>query len=180
MLYTFPPSTVHASLPFLPVYLRSSDGGTFKYGVPAGRPRRSAPGDEDRWAQSSGEWPGVSRTLRRGLVGMEEWVGGGAREEAVDGAGRRLGRGERKGGGMRLDGTVERRGGPRTPPDARWAELGPGKDGAGGELSRLRLGTWGEMVVAVMARGDVGEEGSLLKGGGGGGMAFRSSSSFVL
>ena len=98
----------------------------------------------------------MSRTLRRGLVGMDEWVGGGAREEEVDGVGTRFGRGEREGGGMRLDGTVERRGGPRTPPDARWAEFTAGKEGAGGESSRLRQGTWGEVAVVVVARGVVG------------------------
>jgi hypothetical protein len=37
-------------------------------------------------AQSSGEWPGERRTLRLGFLGMEEWVGGGARPEDDDAA----------------------------------------------------------------------------------------------
>ena len=52
-------------------------------------------------AQSRGECPGVRRTLRRGFVGMELWVGGGAREEREVVGGPRLGRGERIGGDMR-------------------------------------------------------------------------------
>lgn len=64
----------------------------------AGRPRRSEVGDWATRAQSIGEWPGDSFTCLEGLVGMEEWVGGGARVE-VPGA--RLGTGrERFGEGM--------------------------------------------------------------------------------
>lgn len=58
-----------------------------------GRPRRSEVGDWARRAQSIGEWPGVSLTCLEGLVGIEEWVGGGARVE-VPGA--RLGTGRER------------------------------------------------------------------------------------
>lgn len=67
-----------------------------------GRPRRFAVGEEERRAQSKGEWPGVRRTFRRGFVGMDVCVGGGAREEEVLG-GPRLGRGDRVGGAMSPD-----------------------------------------------------------------------------
>ena len=102
MLYTFPPSTVHASLPFRPVICFNNDGGTFKYGVSGGKPRKFAEGDTASRAQSSGLWPGVSWTFLRGFEGMALCVGGGAREkEAVVGV--RLGSwmGERSGGDVR-------------------------------------------------------------------------------
>jgi len=85
-------------------------------------------GEDVRRAQSSGECPGVRRTLRRGLAGMLVCVGGGARDE-VDG-GPRLGRGERIGGAMRPGeaGVGSRRGGPWIPPDTRWAEFAPAKE----------------------------------------------------
>lgn len=71
---------------------------TRRYGVEGGRPRRSDVGDWARRAQSIGEWPGVSFTCLEGLVGTEEWVGGGAR---VDVPGARLGTGrERFGEGV--------------------------------------------------------------------------------
>jgi hypothetical protein len=54
-----------------------------------------AEGDDERYAQSRGLWPGVSRTLRRGLVGMELCVGGGVRDEV---GGPRFGSGGRMGG----------------------------------------------------------------------------------
>lgn len=58
-----------------------------------GRPRKSEVGDWARRAQSIGEWPGVRFTCLEGLVGMQEWVGGGARVE-VPGA--RLGTGRER------------------------------------------------------------------------------------
>jgi len=81
-------------------------------------------GDEVKRAQSRGECPGVRSTFFRGLVGIEECVGGNVREEEVD-VGARFGRGERLGGAMRPGaacwklGTWFDRGGPRTPPKAR-------------------------------------------------------------
>lgn len=131
----------------------------------------------------------MSRTLRFGLLGTDECVGGGAREkepDEVDGGGRRFGRGERDGGGIRLDGgggTGLRRGGARAPPDARWAEFMAGKEGGGRESSSLKLGMEGDEVYADVARGVVGDGGEdcfFSDGGGGGGMAFLSSSSLVL
>ena len=65
-----------------------------------GRPVRLEEGEDVRRAQSSGECPGVRRTLRRGLVGMELWVGGGTRDEKPLDGGPRFGRGERIGGDM--------------------------------------------------------------------------------
>lgn len=109
--------------------------------------------EDERRAQSSGEWPGVRRTLRLGLLGIEECVGGGAREkedeEKEGGAGRRFGRGERDGGGdIREDaGTGLRRGGARAPPDARWAEFIAGNEGMGGDPSSLKAGMEGEAVL---------------------------------
>lgn len=136
-------------------------------------------GEDVRRAQSSGEWPGVKRTFLRGLVGMELCVGGGAREEdMLEGA--RFGRGDRMGGGVVRAGEgwrAGRRGGPGGPPDARWAELRAGKDGGGGKSSTVKLGT-------VIARVVVGGEGCFSRGffmgGGGGGIAFRSSSSWIV
>jgi hypothetical protein len=61
--------------------------------VDGGRPRRSDVGDWARRAQSIGEWPGVSFTCLEGLVGIEEWVGGGAR---VDVPGARQGTGKER------------------------------------------------------------------------------------
>jgi hypothetical protein len=80
-------------------------------------------------AQSSGEWPGVRRTLRLGLFGFEECVGGSARPEEleVDAIGLRLGIG----------------------PRARWAELAAGNCGmrpAGGRLL-LGAGETGEAPI---------------------------------
>jgi hypothetical protein len=56
----------------------SIDGVTLRYGVPGGSPRRSDVGPLASRAQSSGEWPGSSTTLRDGLAGLDECVGGGA------------------------------------------------------------------------------------------------------
>jgi hypothetical protein len=116
-------------------------------------------------------------------------VGGGNREE--DGVGGpRFGRGERRGGGIRLEGegwTALRRGGPRRPPEARWAELRAGKEGTEGSDSEERLnegarGVGGEFGCVVG-----GEEGCwvvwrglLNGGGGGGGIARRSRSCCVV
>ena len=140
--------------------------------------------DEERRAQSRGEWPGVRSTLRLGLLGMDVCVGGGAREneeEEEEGWGRRLGSGEREGGGIRVDAgtTGLRRGGARAPPDARWAELRAGNEGAGGESSSLKAGMEDvevavDVAVARGVVGDDGEDGFLSDGGGGGGMAFLS------
>jgi hypothetical protein len=57
------------------------DGVTLRYGVPGGRLRRSEVGELARRAQSSGEWPGSRITLRDGLAGLVECVGGGASVE---------------------------------------------------------------------------------------------------
>lgn len=142
-------------------------------------------GEDERCAQSSGEWPGVRRTFRRGFVGMELCVGGGAREEE---GGPRLGRGERRGGGIRLEGEgwmAFNRGGPRTPPEARWAELRAGKEGIEGSASEERLKEGFEEARGVGGEfGSFIEEGVLevwslvgfLNGGGGGGIARRSRS----
>lgn len=94
----------------------------------SGRPRRLAVGEDERRAQSRGEWPGVRSTARRGLAGGVVCVGGGA--SPLEG-GRRFGRGEREFGRVRLDvgcGCSLRVGGPR----ARCAELAAGKRGTGG------------------------------------------------
>jgi hypothetical protein len=126
ILYTFPPSTVQASLPFLPVYWRNRDGGTRRYGVDGGSPRRLASGLLERCAQSRGECPGVNWAFSRGLVRIAVRLGGRARDE-FDASGARIGRGEREGGGDRelmersggwATGKELRRGGPR-PPEAR-------------------------------------------------------------
>lgn len=83
-------------------------------------------------AQSRGEWPGVSRTLRLGFDGFDEWVGGGARpppRSEDDGAGPRLGVG----------------------PRARWAELAAGncaRDGTRPEGGRRPGGGGGIMDPA--------------------------------
>jgi hypothetical protein len=76
-------------------------------------------------------------------------------------------------------GVAFRRGGPRTPPDARCAEFAAGKEGGGISLPSVSVkdGITLEFEVGF-ARGVVGEEGVLKIGGGGGGMAIRSSSSF--
>jgi hypothetical protein len=108
MLYTFPLSTVHASLPFLPVYCRSSEGVTLRYGVEGGSPRILELGLLDMEAQSRGEWPGASSTLFRGLVGMELCVGGGWSDDGRPAFGERLTAGERRGGVRSM---AERRGG---------------------------------------------------------------------
>lgn len=108
----------------------SREGGTFRYGVPGGRPERLAVGEEERRAQSRGLWLGVRRTFFRGLDGMALWVGGGARELVAEEVGERFGSGEGRadGGGMRdVVGVAFRRGGPR----ARCAEFADGKEGGG-------------------------------------------------
>lgn len=87
-------------------------------------PRRSALGPEMR-AQSRGEWPGSSVILREGFAGLEESVGGGAREED---------------GRMGLLLVMPRGGrGPR----ARWAELGAGKGARVGGGRRFGRGGGG-------------------------------------
>lgn len=117
------------------------EGGTFRYGVEGGRPRRLEVGEEVRRAQSRGEWPGVSSTFWRGLRGGAVDDGGGKREVVV---GVRFGRGrEREGGSSRPAavregegegggiGRVLRRGGPRGSWEVRWAEFMAGKEGGG-------------------------------------------------
>jgi hypothetical protein len=147
-------------------------------------------GELQRRAQSRGEWPGVRRTLRRGLAGMELCVGGRAREddeaEEEEDGGPRFGRGERggsvsspavpgPGGGCR----VGRRGGARAPPDARCAEFAAGKDGTASVSGSVNVGSCVASGVAgceeVMVM--VGGCGFLNKGGGG--IDLRSRSSFV-
>lgn len=49
--------------------------------MPGGRLRRSEVGELASRAQSSGEWPGSRITLRDGLAGLVECVGGGASVE---------------------------------------------------------------------------------------------------
>lgn len=98
-----------------------------------GNPRRLDVGLEARRAQSKGEWPGDKRTFLRGLVGMELWVGGGARLAEEEEAGVRFGRGERMGGDMRPEegwsvGRGFNLGGPRTPPEALWIEFAAGNE----------------------------------------------------
>lgn len=156
-------------------------------------------GELDSFAQSRGEWPGVSRTFLRGLAGMEVCVGGGAREDdAVAGVRFGIGRGPRLGGGgiMPCDctgcvnaGTGFSRGGARPPEpvEALWAEFAAGKEGAGrvsisSSCPKAKDGTVGVVgdSTDVSARGLVGGESGcfcLLKsGGGGGGIALRSKS----
>lgn len=124
-------------------------------------------GEEERRAQSRGEWPGVRRTFFRGFVGMAECVGGGAREKELV-VGVRLGSwtGERGGGAIRPEGLDvgrgDSRGGAPAPPVvlcaeleggkmggaarvplARCAEFAAGKDGAGGEEVRVKVGAVG-------------------------------------
>ena len=79
--------------------------------------------EEERCAQSNGEWPGDRRTFRRGLAGTELCVGGGDRDEDEDG-GPRFGKGrvERMGGGINAPPATEEGsglGGTRIPPEAR-------------------------------------------------------------
>ncbi len=129
-----------------------------------------AVGEEERRAQSRGEWPGVRRTFLRGFAGTAECVGGGAREkDALVGV--RLGSwtGERRGGVMRPPlledlavGRGESRGGVPVPPVvlcaelrdgkrggadrvplARCAEFAAGKEGPGGEEVRVKVGAVG-------------------------------------
>lgn len=103
-------------------------------------------GEDERRAQSSGEWPGVSCTFLRGLVGGAEWVGGGARPPVgvlLLGFGVRFGSGRvREGGSMRPAdregedggggvGRGFRRGGPGGMLDALWAEFMAGNEGGG-------------------------------------------------
>jgi hypothetical protein len=103
------------------------------YGVEGGNPRRLDVGLEERRAQSNGEWPGDRTTFLRGLVGMELWVGGGARLAKEEEVGVRFGRGERMGGDMRPEegwrvGMGFNRGGPRTPPEALCIEFAAGNE----------------------------------------------------
>jgi hypothetical protein len=131
------------------------------------------------------------------LVGMEECVGGRAREDVEGVEGLRLGSGPRAGGAMspavRLGGAIDpavvegwvgtafNRGGPRVPPEARWTEFKAGKEGADGSSSSCpsEVLSPNVKVGVVEARGVVGDEGDLgvrfLKGAGGGGIAFLSS-----
>jgi len=168
--------------------------------VSGGNPRRFADGDEERRAQSSGLWPGVSSTFLRGLEGTEVCVGGGAREKVAF-VGVRLGSwiGERMGGDIRpwVLG-AGRRGGAFVPreEEARCAEFGAGKEGGAarvearcGELSagnegveeRVKVGTVGVWSSSVRrAGGECCFGDGFLKGGGGGGMAFRSSSALLM
>lgn len=149
-------------------------------------------GEEDSSAQSRGECPAVSRTLRRGLVGIAVWVGGGARDEHRDG-GPRCGREDRSGGGSSPAdllacgcrvGVTFSRGGPCRPPEALWAELRAGKEGIEGlaeEVASVKDGAWEARGVRGKSRVVdeglvVGVEGFLRDGGGGGGIALRSSS----
>lgn len=167
MLYTLPFSAIHASLPFRPVWFFSIVGVTFKYGLDGGIPRKSALGPDMR-AQSKGEQPGSSMTLRLGFWGFEECDGGGARPlgESDDG-GPRLGTGPRArcielaAGNWPRDGTRPAEG------------MRPGAGGGGimepRELveigsERVKLGTGCEGIFAV-ALGVVASSGSSSVGG---------------
>lgn len=82
-------------------------------------------------AQSNGEWPGSSRTLRLGLEGLDECVGGGASPE-------------------------EEAGGPRfgTGPCARWGEFAAGnwlRDGMRPGCGMRRAGGGGGGGIAELA-----------------------------
>lgn len=116
-LYTFPLYTVHASLPFLPFWYCSCEGGTWiSLSEGASLPRSLLLGSEVRAAQSSGEWPGVSVTCRERLAGVgvrregakaaveRVLVAGTRRDAAAEGGGRRGALVEgRGGGGMELN-----------------------------------------------------------------------------
>lgn len=181
MLYTFPPSTVHASavtycaspsgvVVFLrrPLCCFSSEGGTRI--SDAGCEERKD-GDEVSRAQSRGEWPGVRRTFFRGLVGGALCVGGGERVVLVEG-GPRLGSGEgREGGGIKLEvpregGAIKleepREGGAMSPPREG---VGVGFETEGGVGIGLRAGGF-----ARWAEFSAGKE-------GGGRLSVSSSSS---
>ena len=189
-----PPSTVHASLPLRPVYCFNKLGGTRRYGVSAGKPRRFAVGDAASRAQSSGEWPGVSSTFFRGFVGTALCVGGGASEKPDTPGGPRLGSGPRAGGGISpalrsggwARGSADR--GAESPPEARCAEFSAGKEGTVGEvvsesesesvdllmvLGMWTLGTAGTCAAGVVRAGIAG----FLKGGGG--ISFLSDSALA-
>lgn len=123
-----------------------------------GRLRRSALGPEMR-AQSSGEWPGVRITLRLGLEGLAECVGGGRSEEEEEGVGPRLGTGPRARWGEFAAGKAARRGG-----------TGPREEEGGGGGMLPRPGR--EFVEVLLKRGGGG--GMLPRpGAGGGGMLPR-------
>lgn len=85
----------------------------------------------------------MSRTLRRGLVGMVVCVGGGARDDPEREGGPRFGRGARRGGGISPPpetcgwraGMEFSRCRPWTPPEALCAELSAGKEGTVGSAS---------------------------------------------
>jgi hypothetical protein len=161
-----------------------------------------AVGEEDMRAQSRGEWPGVRRTFFRGFVGMEVCVGGGAREKVLA-VGVRFGSctGERERGDIRpwgFVGRAERRGGAPVPPWAlcaelaagncevgvrvplaRWAEFAAGKEGAGGEEERVKVGTVGVLSSPGLFGGEGDFGVGFLKGGGGGGIAFLSRAALL-
>ena len=128
----------------------------------------------------------MSRTFRRGLVGIVVWVGGGAREELREG-GPRFGRGDRCGSRLvdpfacgRRVGVAFSRGAPRAPFEALCAELRAGKEGtegSTGESTSVKDGAW--EARGVGGEFGVGGGGFLRSGGGGGGIALRSSSCFV-
>lgn len=128
-------------------------GGTRKYGVFGGSPRKFAVREEERCAQSRGLCPGVKRTFLEGLEGMEVCVGGGASPKEELG-GVRFGTGPREGterprvlkllvfgegrggGGIKFEagGNGFRSGGCGDGLEARCAELNAGNEG-GGRLS---------------------------------------------
>lgn len=150
MLYTRPPSAVHASLPLRPVCCRSRLGGTRRYGAPGPRLRRSADGLADKRAQSSGLRPGERVTLREGLAGFEECVGGGARVE-VPGCRSywcRLGMGARE-GTPRREGPVLLRVGGR---GGGAMEVFAGASGSGGGEGAEKVGRAEGEVLASTAR----------------------------
>lgn len=159
--------------------------------------RRSTCGDEERRAQSRGEWPGERITAREGLVGMALWEGGGARVEEPgcrgcwgvrregrgDGRGLAEGRGARDGGPrcgvVRLDG----RGGGgimEVLEEGLAARGGLGAEGVSSES--VNVGTASLRAVAGAFGVVSGEVSAIVgfetRGGGGGGMSWASR--FVL
>lgn len=160
---------------------------------PPGRLRRSAVGEEESRAQSSGEWPCVKTTWREGLVGLLLCVGGGARveepgcrgweregkgdERLFSGRGERVG--GRRGGGMRVCGLG---GGAIIVGDEAGAKgAGYGISAAASSRpEREKVGTVSSSPVADTV-GVVSWSSAelLIVGGGGGGMATLSTSSLT-
>lgn len=156
------------------------DGVTRRYGVEGSTPRRSAFGPEMR-AQSRGEWPGVRSTLRLGLLGLAECVGGGARPPNDDEGGPRFGTGPRARCGEFIAGNCEsvgirptggfavdvgggsRPGGGGGGIMEGWRAVGRPRDGAGPGAVGLRRGAGWELgAIGALSRLKLG---TLIDGG---------------